>query len=160
MTTTGSKDHYLIILLLAAVTLFATSALFADEAASFEALMAQFPKCEMPGAHLETNDGKPEHPFFRENNLTPYKIENDFAYYSLATSYFGIPVVELVIPASTWRVHVVTFDAPLEKVQKQLKQALGSDFQPSEQSERGERPELVVDPKNPSRSMFVCTSPM
>lgn len=153
------KIYWLITLLLAIIVLSTTS-LAVSEAASFENLMAQYPVCKMPDAHLDTEDGKPEHPFFRENDLTPYKIENGFAYYTLDTSYLGIPMVELMIPASTWDVRVVTFDASLEEVQQQLKQALGSDFQPGEASQMGEQPELIADPKHPSRSLFVCTSLM
>jgi hypothetical protein len=145
-------------LVVAAASLLAVP-LFAGEANPFEVLMQQYPRCQMSGVYLDTKTNEVAHPYFRENRLTPYKIEKGFAYYSLSTSYFGIPVVELMIPASTWGVRAVTFALPLGEAQKQLNRGLGSDFQPNEKSENGERPELIADPKNRSRSVFVCNDP-
>lgn len=145
--------------LVIAAVLLLPSAVLAGAENSFEALMQKFPQCQLSGVYLDTKTNQVAHPYFRENRLTPYKIEKGFAYYSLNTSYFGIPVVEFMIPASTWSLHVVKFNMSLGEAQMHLMRVLGSDFQPSEKSANRERPELIADPKNPSHSFFICDDP-
>ena len=127
-------------------------------ASSFNELMRFYQKCEMPHAYFNQEKNEVGHPFFKENNLTPYKVEHGFAYYHLETTYFGIPVVEIMIPASTWSVFAVTFDVPLGEARRRVKEALGSAFEHEDKSGEGMLPNLIADPKNERRSLFVCTS--
>lgn len=146
--------------LVLAITLSVGVPISAEEPNAFETLMSRYHQCRMPGAYFDQNTNEAVHPFFHENSLIPYKIENGFAYYRLEASYFGIPVVEIMIPASTWDVRSVTFDIPLSEAQERLEIVLGSNFTPSDKSENGEAPELIEDPKDEKRSIFVCTSPI
>ena len=126
---------------------------------AFERLMRLYPQCKMPNAYLDQKLNEPSHSFFSENNLSPYKVKDGFAYYHLNTSYLDIPVVEIMIPASTWNVRSVTFDLPLSDARARLKSRLGLDFKASDNSLNGKVPELIAAPKNPKQSILVCTSP-
>jgi len=126
----------------------------------FREMLENFPECQIDGVYIAQWEGinQPQHKFFKENNLSPYKIGDDFAYYRLDVDYYGLPVVEMMIPAGTWAVYTITFALPLEKVQQRLQSLFGSDFRPSQASQSGRQPELIADPENDQQSIWLCTS--
>jgi hypothetical protein len=126
---------------------------------SFERAMAGYLKCQTPGLYFDAENGMPQHEYFRDGGLKPYKVEDDFAYYRISAKYYGLPVVEVMIPAGTWGVRAITFDAPLQKARIALKKAAGLEFRPNERSEDGEVPELITDPEHRFRSILICNDP-
>jgi hypothetical protein len=143
-----------------ASALVATSGVASSGAAKneFETMLDGFPTCQLKDVYIEEKD--PKHPFFSRHNLSPYKIKEGFAYFRLTgITYYGLPVTEIMIPASTWGVIAITFDAPLPKAQAHFLKVFGSEFRNSEESENGTAPELQEDLDVPGRSILVCTDP-
>jgi hypothetical protein len=126
---------------------------------ALENMMRGFPECRLEGMYIAPWEGieRPSQEFF--NNLFPEKIEDDFAYYQIQTNYYGLPVTEIMIPAGTWGVYAVTFDVPIEISRDRLQKVFGSSFEASEASELGLAPQLIVDPDDTQKSIWLCTSP-
>ncbi len=122
-------------------------------------MMQGFPECRLEGIYIAPWEDidRPNHQFF--DDLFPYKIEDDFAYYKIETDYYDLPVSEIMIPAGTWGVYAVTFDVPIEISRPRLQVIFGSSFEITEASELGLAPELIIDPMNKQRSIWICTSP-
>jgi len=127
----------------------------------FREMMKDFPQCKIEGAYLSEKDGinQPKNIFFKENNLYPYKIEDDFAYYKLNIDYYGLPVIKLLIPAGTWGVYGVTFAVPLPKAKEVLKKVFNSEFPMNQASEMGQVAALISDPENAEHSIWICDDP-
>ncbi|MBE9202266.1 hypothetical protein IQ218_00730 [Synechocystis salina LEGE 06099] len=125
----------------------------------FENMMQGFPECQFEGMYIAPWEGidQPSQQFF--DGLSPEKIEDDFAYYQIKTNYYDLPVTEIMIPAGTWGVYAVTFDVPMEISQERLQQVFGSSFETNEASELGLAPQLIIDPDDAQKSIWLCTSP-
>ncbi|AIE75367.1 MULTISPECIES: hypothetical protein [unclassified Synechocystis] len=122
--------------------------------------MQGFPECQLEGIYIApwADIDRPKHQFF--DRLLPNKIEDDFAYYQIETNYYDLPVSAMMIPAGTWGVYFVTFNVPIEISRERLKQIFGSNFEKTEASELGLAPQLIPDPTNAQRSIWVCTAPI
>ncbi|QHU99710.1 hypothetical protein BWK47_05895 [Synechocystis sp. CACIAM 05] len=129
-------------------------------ASDFEDVMRGFPECKFEGVYLAPWEGidRPKHPFFQR--LVPDKIQDDFAYYQIEESYYDLPVSAIMIPAGTWGVYAVTFDVPVEIARERLQAIFGSNFAETRESELGLAPQLIMDPVNEQKSIWVCTSPL
>jgi len=92
-------------------------------------------------------------------NKKPYKTKSSFAYFHVNDTMYGMPVVEVEIPMSTWSAFAITFDVPISKARKILRKRFNSDFRSGKRSEAGEAPELVADRSNSKRTLWICTSP-
>lgn len=140
-------------LAVAASIVFIGSAL---AAAGLEQMLPNFPRCETGQFFLDPVSQEPKSEYLR--TLSPYKIEKGFAHYRLKATYHGLPVAELMVPASTWGVFALTFDMPLPKARAQLKAKLGSEFSSMAAHDAGKAPLLHEDRSNKLRSVLVCTS--
>ncbi|BAM51434.1 MULTISPECIES: hypothetical protein [unclassified Synechocystis] len=129
-------------------------------ASDFEDMMRSFPECKFEGVYLAPWEGidRPKHRFFQR--LVPDKIEDDFAYYQIKESYYGLPVSAVMIPAGTWGVYAVTFEVPVEIAREPLQAVFGSNFEETRESNLGLAPQLIMDPVNEQKSIWVCTSPL
>jgi hypothetical protein len=140
----------------------ATSGVASSGAAKneFETMLDGFPICQLKDVYIPLDEKDPKHPFFSRHNLSPYKIKEGFAYFRLTEiTYYGLPVTEIMIPASTWGVMAITFDAPLPKARAHFLKVFGSEFRSTELSENGTAPELQEDLDVPGRSILACTDP-
>ncbi|MBE9176081.1 hypothetical protein IQ225_13570 [Synechocystis salina LEGE 06155] len=153
----------IIALVIAAYQLVAIAPLMAGPSDAiddrFQDMMQGFLECRLEGMYIAPWEGidRPSQEFF--DGLLPEKIENDFAYYQIEVNYYGLPVTEIMIPAGTWGVYAVTFDVPIEISQGRLKKVFGSSFEATEASALGLAPELIIDPDDTQKSIWLCTSP-
>lgn len=125
--------------------------------ASLEKLLPDLHRCKSGDFYLDPVTHEPRSDYLRMR--TPYKIENGFAYYRVETTFHGLLVVDLMVPASTWGVLAVTFDAPLSKARAALKRKLGSEFRSVEDHDAGKAPLLIEDRTHKGRTVLVCTNP-
>lgn len=140
----------------ALLLLFSVSNCMAET--GLERMFAGFETCAFTGVYIDNGDIKPEYLKSRK----PYKEENGFAWFRVADTMYGIPVVEVMIPSSTWSLHGIVFDVPLEQARAVLQKRFGRDFtqksaEPEESEERFAQ--LIADRKNSARSVWVCTDP-
>jgi hypothetical protein len=142
----------------ASLTVAATIALTgsAHAAAGLEKMLPNLPRCETGQFFLDPASHEPKSEYLR--TITPYKIEKGFAYYRLKATYYGLPVTEIMVPASTWGIFALTFDAPLPTARAQLKAKLASEFRSMAEHDAGKAPLLHEDRANKQRSVLVCTS--
>lgn len=126
----------------------------------FETMLDGFLTCQSKDIYIPYGEKEPKHPYFSRHHLSPYKTENGFAYFRLkGVTYYGLSVTEIMIPASTWGVLAISFNASLSKARAHFRKVIGSEFRGNEQSENGEVPELQEDLDIPGQSILVCTNP-
>lgn len=121
-----------------------------------EKMFSGFETCNIKDVYMDET-GKIKADYLR--NRRPYKKKDGVAYFHVKDTMYGIPVVDVAIPASTWCAYAVTFDAPIYKVRNILSIQFGSDFKPGKRSEVGEAPELITDTSNKNRTLWICSSP-
>lgn len=132
------------------------SSLKAHAGNELEEMLDGFTRCVTTNVFLDPATGQVPHAYFYDR--VPYKIESGFAYYKIEATYFGLPVGEIMIPASTWGVLALTFDMPIRKARPILKKELGYEFRRNKASAKGAAPELHADQANSGRSVLVCTN--
>jgi hypothetical protein len=123
-----------------------------------EKMLQGFLLCTTPDFYFDQWTGDTPHPELRASGLKPYKVDDQFAWYRLRATYLGLPVSELLIPASTWYVVSITFDVPLARARAHLKRRVGSEFRSGQRSEQGEVPALHQLHGDASRSALTCES--
>ncbi len=124
-------------------------------AVSLEQAVSGFRNCSFKAFFYAPWDKQPEHPYFSERNLKPYKEENGLYFFKVNDVLFGLPVAEIVVPG-TWDYHGIVFDVPLKKARATFKQRFGSPFAPSKKSKFGEAPELGIVTDNSKQSVLFC----
>lgn len=122
-------------------------------------MLRGFLSCSTPDFYFDQSTGDTPHSELRASGLKPWKVDDQFAWYRLKGTYLGLPVSELLIPASTWYLVSVTFDVPLARARAHVKRRVGSEFRSGARSEQGEVPELHELRGDASRSALTCNSP-
>lgn len=129
---------------------------------AFSNLVAGIQDCKFEGWYMDPQTGKAAHEYFTDRDMTPCEIdsENDIAYFCVNERYHGIDVSRIEMQLSTAAMaRGLHFDLSVEDARRILKRELGSDFRASARSERAESAELLADPKDNRRSLFLCLYP-
>lgn len=124
--------------------------------ANFVEIAESFIECKFENLYLDIQTKKTIHPYFEVNKLTPFKIDKDLAYFLIEEDFFGIPVYMIAIPASTFDIHALYMNIPIENARKKMIQKFDCDFTKSFLSDHGERPVLIVDPRDKNKSIIMC----
>lgn len=124
----------------------------------FEEMLEGFAYCKFKDLYLDLRTQEPVHRYFSERNLKPYKIQKGFAYFKVNEKFYGLPVIELMIPASTFDIHALWIDLPIEIARDKMNVFFGGEFRPNKLSDDGERPYLIADPSKPTKSVFTCNT--
>lgn len=130
--------------------------------ADFSGLVAGIQDCEFEGWYMDAGTGTAAHGYFTNRDLAPCEVdsENDIAYFCVNESFHGIHVSKIEMQLSTAAMsRGLHLDLPVEDARRVLKSELGSKFKASARSRRGEAAELLADPSDPAKSMFLCIYP-
>lgn len=93
------------------------------ELSDFEKMLKGFRECKFEKLYVEFGSTKPLHDYFIKRNLTPYKVENELAYFHVDESFMGLSVKEIIIPAG-FSVVAIVFEENLVSAEKKLKNYL------------------------------------
>ena len=129
---------------------------FGVHAETIEQMLDGFTRCQFNGVYVDMISNKPIHKYFVERNLKPCMVKESMAYFCIRENYYGLPIYKLMIPAGTFDIHAMYLDVPLDKAQKIAKKHLGFTFSKSQLSENGDRPILMANPLDLSKSIFMC----
>lgn len=130
---------------------------------AFSDLVAGIQDCKFEGWYIDPQTGKAAHEYFMDRDMTPCEMdsENDIAYFCVKERYHGIDVSRIEMQLSTAAMaRGLHFDLPLEDARQILRRELGSEFRRSARSERAESAELLADPKDRAKSVFLCIYPV
>lgn len=123
-----------------------------------EEIFKNFNICDFPKISYDISNKETTHPYFKQKNITPYKVEQSLAHYSVDDSLFGIHVSHLVLPV-TWNFVSITFDLPIDEVRPKLSTVFGEGFEATSESDAGHKPFLVTSKDDPSKTIFYCDEP-
>jgi hypothetical protein len=130
----------------------------AKKESDFEKMLAGFDVCFFKDVYLEyTNE--PKHEYFKKHGLKPYKIEDSMAYYHLKETFYGLPVSELIVPAS-FDIHAITIDLKIDKVIPVLNKHFPNGYYTDPTQDDGEKPVLYKSLSDPEKTTLTCTTRM
>ena len=130
---------------------------------AFSNLVAGIQDCKFEGWYIDPQTGMAAHEYFLDRDMTPCEMdsENDIAYFCVDESYHGIDVSRIEMQLSTAEMaRGLHFDLPVEDARRILKRELGSEFRANARSERAESAELLADPNDRAKSVFLCIYPV
>lgn len=123
---------------------------------TFERMLSGFEHCSFDRVYLDPETGAPAHPYLAERDLKPCEIIDEMAYFCVDENFHGLPVSKLMIPASTFDLHAIFIDLPLDEARKISRDHFGSDFHESHNSREGNTPELIENPNDRDKSILSC----
>ena len=127
----------------------------------FEKMLSGFPACDFEDIYISPGANILKHSYFAERNLKPDRIEGGLAFFSLNESYYGLTVLEMIIPASSWSFYALQFQESVTEVKKRLKNLFYLGFYSSSETDNLvgiTRPVLDKDRNDHRRSLLWCHS--
>lgn|GEM_PF-4104719 len=123
-----------------------------------EELFSNFNTCDHPKIGYDISTEEANHPYFKERNIKPYKVEQSLAFYVIDDYLFKMHVSELILPV-TWSLTSITFDSPIDEVRPKLNKIFGDGFEAANESEAGYKPKLLQSRDSPSKTVLYCDEP-
>ena len=124
-------------------------------ATPFETMWQGVATCDLDELHFDSERGEASPP--QLNTFKPYKTTDGFAWYKTDQELHGLPIHGFLIPTSTFDVHALFVDTPIDNARRLTHNAYGSEFADEQKHNLGEAPLLLRDPNNPKRSIIDCT---
>jgi len=126
-----------------------------DSLSEFELMFSGFDTCDIRNVYFDAVNKVVSNKYFLTRRLAPVKIEQNFVIYHVDESFYGVPVRKIVIP-NQYPVHALYFDVSLKKASSILSNKLKNGFHSLGDEHYFDKPVLMVDSEDKSKSVLTC----
>ncbi|MES2675305.1 MAG: hypothetical protein V4660_13775 [Pseudomonadota bacterium] len=130
----------------------------AKKESDFEKMLAGFPQCIFENVYVDYGTQEPQHKYFKDRKMKPYKVENGAAYFNVDEHFHGLHVTQTFISAG-YDVVAIIFDEPISSVEIKLKSFLRHGYNgnwPAGGEVLLPSPSLKADKTSPNHTILFC----
>ncbi len=106
------------------ILLFVSNLSFSKELSDFEKMLSGFPECRFDGLYVDSKSRVPAHNYLKI--IDPYFVDEEFGifYYKVDETFYGLSVIEMVVPVGFHGVFGVVFNEDMKIVKDKLNKFL------------------------------------
>lgn len=131
----------------------------AKKVSDFESMLAGFSDCRFESVYINEDIDVPSHKYFTDRSLKPYKIENNFAYYKVNEKFYGLSVIEIIIPASTFFAYAIVINEDVKSTKNKISKYFPAGFcVPNDEDSCNVKPVLDVYSEDRTKTTLSCFS--